>query len=400
MIGGTGSAMAAWMPHGLRARAARVSERAVRAGLVPPDWFDWRWVREEPLDVVVARGGAVCHETIHPPGRAENPLPRNIASAEALPDDAGWWGYSMRDVPHRASGRTLLATLTDRRIVAFTQPDKNNYYPVVLGADGRSAFLREMPFRAGHRAAIRARRTPVRRARATWIAERVYHNHSHWLTAHLPKLCLLEARGELSDLVLPTRTNATIEASLRVLGLDPRAVCTADPDTPLQVDELTLLDTDRFRPELLRLVRERMGIVPDRTPWRRVFVSRAQSRGRKLVNEADVAPLLEAAGFEFVLMERLSFEQQVRLMAETAIMLAPHGAGLTNMIFCRPGTQIVEIADLSYPNPNFYALACAMDLPYWLVEGTFAGDDALAPLDRDLAVDPAAVARVLRAIGV
>ena len=41
-------------------------------------------------------------------------------------------------------------------------------------------------------------------ARATWITERVYDNHSHWLTAHLPKLLMLRARGELGDVVLAT----------------------------------------------------------------------------------------------------------------------------------------------------------------------------------------------------
>ncbi|MGJ3263627.1 MAG: glycosyltransferase family 61 protein [Salinarimonas sp.] len=388
-----------WLRGPLRARVARVPERAVRAGLVPPAWFDWRWVREEPLDSVVARGNALSHERIHEPAVADNPLPRNVARREDLPDEAGWWGYAMRDVPTRASGRTLLATLPERRIVAFTEPSKRNYYPVVLDRRGRSAFLREMPFRPGHREAL-ARGAPAqRRERVAWIAERVYHNHSHWLTAHVPKLCLLEERGLLGDLALPARSNPAIDATLRMFGLDPAAVCTIDPDLPLEVGELTLVDTDRFRPELLRLVRDRLGPVPERAPWRRVLISRAKARGRRLENEAALEPLLAKAGFESVVMEELGFAEQARLMSETAVLLAPHGAGLTNMIFCRPGTQIVEIADLSFPNPNFYALASAMGLGYWLVEGRFCGDPALAPLDRDLAVEPARVEAVLRALG-
>ena len=156
-----------------------------------------------------------------------------------------------------------------------------------------------------------------------------------------------------------------------------------------------MLQTDRFRPELLRPVRDMLGHVPHRAPWRRVFVSRAGATIRKLVNEAELEPLLTRAGFERVAMEDLDFDAQVRLMGETRVLMAPHGAGLTNMMFCAPGTQVVEIAEPRYPNPNFYALACAMGLDYWLVAGSYAGSDATHRLDRDLAVDPDRVATVL-----
>ncbi len=60
-----------------------------------------------------------------------------------------------------------------------------------------------------------------------------------------------------------------------------------------------------------------------------------------------VVALLAEHGFEAIFMEDLSLAEQIRLMGETAVLLAPHGAGLTNMMFCAPGTQVVEIADLS-----------------------------------------------------
>ena len=389
----------AGLPASLRRRAIRACEFAVQSG-APPAWFDWRWMREETLSQYFARGGAGTVETLQPQTRLTNPMPQNISDLERLPNDAGWWGYAMRDVPTRISGATLRATLPDCRIVAFTEPSKNNFFPAIVNRDKRSLHLREVAFRPPHRAALRGKATPRTLDKATWFIERVYHNHSHWLTAQLPKLCLLKARGELGDLVLPRRRNAVIDASLKMLGIDAEDFAIHDPDRPLDVGELTLLDTDRFRPELLRPVREALAIAPHREPWRRVFISRAESRGRTLLNQADIEPILEKAGFEPVLMERLSFPDQVRLMGETKMLLAPHGAGLTNMMFCSPGTHIIEIADLSFPNPNFYALACAMELPYWLVEGKFAGGDDLHPLDRSLTVEPEALRRVLRQIDV
>lgn len=383
----------------LRHRTLRLPERAVQSGL-PPAWLGWRWVGEETVRAYFARGGAGRLDVLHEERRVANPLPRNIARPEELPDDPDWFGFSLRDVPNRTSGETLRATLPDCAIICFRDAERGEFWPAIVNADQRALRLREITFRRGHGAALRRGRRPAHLARATWILERVYENHSHWLTAHLPKLCLLKARGELDDLILPARRNPVIDASLRMLGLEAGAFRTHDPDRPLEVGALTILGTDRFRPELLQPVRAALAPPPPRAPWRRVFISRADARIRRLLNEQDLGPMLAAAGFEPVRMERLGFEEQVRLMSETAILMAPHGAGLTNMMFCQPGTQVVEIADLSYPNPNFYALACAMGLGYWLVRGAFAGGTTLHRLDRDLRVEPEAVRRVLRQIGV
>lgn len=382
----------------LRRRLRGLCEAAVAAG-APPAWFGHRWVRHETLTEYFARQparravDAGRHEVVHPPRIAHNPLPRNIADRASLPADAGWWGYSFHDVPERPTGETGIATLPDCRLAFYTDGPKNNFYPAILNRDQRALRLRETVFRPGHGRALRSVGKPLRLRKATWILERVYHNHSHWLTAHLPKLCLLRARGALDDLVLPQRRDPVIDASLRMLGLTPTDFPSFDPDRPLEVQELTLLETDRFRPELLQPVRAALTRRTAGQPGRRVFISRAASRGRRLLNEDALWPVLRDAGFERVLMETLGFEEQVRLMEETAILLAPHGAGLTNMMFCPAGAHIIEMADLGFPNPNFYALACAMEHQYWLVPAKAVGD--AHPLDQDLHVSVAAVGEVL-----
>jgi capsular polysaccharide biosynthesis protein len=179
-----------------------------------------------------------------------------------------------------------------------------------------------------------------------------------------------------------------------MLGIRQGDCRTFHEERPLWVGELTILSTDRFRPELLLPVRDALGAFsPGEQPRRRVFLSRSRAARRRLLNEDEVWPLLRDAAFERVWMEDLSFDEQVRLMGQTRVLFGLHGAGLTNMMFCPPGGEIVEIADLGFPNPNFYALACAMQHHYWVIPGRAIGE--VHPLEKDVAVDLSAVEKVL-----
>lgn len=54
---------------------------------------------------------------------------------------------------------------------------------------------------------------------------------------------------------------------------------------------------------------------------------------RQLVNENDVISLLNQYEFESFEPGRLSLEDQVRLFANADVVIGPHGAGLTNIIY-------------------------------------------------------------------
>lgn len=383
----------------LHARVERLARWGVRRG-ASPRLFRYRGItRETVQDYFDRRDPAereARYETVHPTSVARNPLPKNVASRDELPRDRGWWGYSFWDVPERTSTETFVARIPNARIVSYWHPRDKDYYPAVVTEDGRGLDLREIRFRPPHVDALRRPEPPLRLAKATWVLERVYHNHSHWLNAHLPKLLLLKERGMLGDVLLPAKRTAAMDGSLRLLGMPPEDFRTIDVDRSLQVDELTLVGTDRFRPELLRLVPRALPQTPSDTAARRVLISRAGAQRRRLLNEDAVWTLLEPLGFERVRMEALPFEAQVELMRRTAVLVAPHGAGLTNMLFCPQGTRIVEIADLSFPNPNFYAMASALGHDYWVLTARSVGD--VHPLEKDLEVDPALVREVLPAV--
>lgn len=388
------------LPYSMLWHIKRMPERAVEHG-VHPALLGWRWRLRERLNAYLARTGRLdAKEVVHPASRSGFPLPCNVTRRNALSRDGALWGYSQHDVPERAVSETFITSIPEARLLFFHTPDKRDFFPAIITREGTSLECREISHRAGHALQGAIAGDEVQHfARATWMLERAYHNHSHWLTAHLPKLLMLKERGMLSEVLMPQQCTNVMDASMRMLGIDPTAFRRFDPARPARVDELTLVGTDRFDPVHMRAVRSAFA-DPDlasHLPHRRIFISREKSRGRRITNERALWTMLDRHGFEKVFMEDLPFPAQVRMMQQTRVLLAPHGAGLTNMLLCPEGGHVVEMADPGFPNPNFYALASALGLGYWLLDEQAGAADH--PLDRDLTINVARVEAVLERIG-
>ena len=353
----------------------KLGPRLVEAG-VSPSLLGNRFRPSVP-----AVEAATESRTVHPGARLQAKVAGGFESRSELIGDPGWWGFSFRDVPDRLLHPTRMLTFRNARVLAIRSGQAQDYTPAVV-VNGRSVELREIRYRPVH--ATLANRTPdLELDDALWVAERVFDNYSHWFSAHLPKLEMLRREGALGNLVLPDKRPAWVDASLARIGIEKDDFLQLPTPGVLRANTLRLVECDRFRPELLRDARARVtgdGPKPDR----RVFVSRKLARGRTLLEEAELEPLLLDKGFELVAMEALSFDEQADLMSRTQVMLAPHGAGLTNMLFCPEGARIAEIADPAYPNPNFYAMAAALGHQYDYIAGKGVGEGH--PLRHDLSV--------------
>lgn len=108
------------------------------------------------------------------------------------------------------------------------------------------------------------------------------------------------------------------------------------------------------------------------------------------MNEEEVLIHLEQAGFSVIRLDDLPFPHQVSAFATAEIVVAAHGAGLANIVFCTPGTRIVEIFDPTYVVVDYWSLANQVGLPYRYL----LGEDRKAGRDgrlADIVVDAAAL---------
>ena len=322
-------------------------------------------------------------------------LPRNVSRRRDLPRQRDPWGFSFYDVPERRIDPRGVARLPECRIVPYRNRWGNEFH-ALLTRDGRALKLRGTgPPRSEELYAVEAG-PPVDCGEVAWILGRWHRNYYHWLVYHLPQVMMLQALGQSDRMLIPRdgRLSAVIGDSLAALGVDANEVRPV-PTGALRVDPLWVVESDRFDPGLLRALRARIA-VPGGPPTRRVCLSRELAKKRRLADGGNAFGFLESAAFEVVQAERLTFREQAALASETGILVGVHGAGLANMVFMPEGSHVVELAHPRYPSPQFYALAAALGLGYWLLWGTPADERGSAALD--VRIETRALERVVAAI--
>jgi len=130
-----------------------------------------------------------------------------------------------------------------------------------------------------------------------------------------------------------------------------------------------LTHTKKYYTEALKL----LPLNPENlSRQRRVFLTRSKSTLRYIENREEVEELVKAYGFEIVDAATLTYQEQITLFAQTKLLIAVHGAGLTNMMY-RYGGQM-KVLELFSPMPylpfHYIMLAAMFNFNYDGVKGT------------------------------
>lgn len=90
----------------------------------------------------------------------------------------------------------------------------------------------------------------------------------------------------------------------------------------------------------------------------------ARRSGRNIINHGEIYRILEDNGFTKLYCEDFSFADQVEIFKNAEYIVAPHGAGLANIVFCKPATKILEILSPRYLNNCFRKISSYCNLDY------------------------------------
>jgi len=188
-----------------------------------------------------------------------------------------------------------------------------------------------------------------------------HNNYYHWMLDLLPKLFIALAAG-LGDKPFYLGASTPFQKqTLELIGLPLARVLDCNAIPFLQPDELIVpFLGDQHPPNVFDAAKYRLladvfaKLIPAKTKTRelpaRFLVSRGKTRSRRVVNEAALLARLVPLGFSAIYLEDLTLLEQITLFARAKAIVASTGAGLVNLIHCRPGTPVAILMPEACPD--------------------------------------------------
>ncbi|RYG28576.1 MAG: glycosyltransferase family 61 protein, partial [Chitinophagaceae bacterium] len=200
-------------------------------------------------------------------------------------------------------------------------------------------------------------------------------SYFHFIHESLPAYLLLSEQFpklKFDHLIINGAPSQFKKAWLQLAGIDLRKVVYTGYSSHHQCDQLLFLSDlcYHYSPnylttgllQKLRLKAKseyRSGDYP-----KRIIASRKNAAIRRLEWEEELATVADAAIVDF---EKLSPADTIQICDQCELFIGPHGAAFSNIVFCRPGTKVIEIA-FGVHEVLYGRLASVCELDYLLFD--------------------------------
>lgn len=168
-------------------------------------------------------------------------------------------------------------------------------------------------------------------------------NYYHWFMDGLTRLAHLEHFPADCRILVPRDLPPFARRSMELLGLSERMVETSGED--LVVERYWFAGPTMLSgcPDPLGIPWLRQRFLTDEAPKRHrlIYVER-HAATRSLTNAHDVSRVFADHGWETLDPGSLTLDEQIARFREARAVAGVHGAALTNLLWCTPGTQVVE----------------------------------------------------------
>jgi hypothetical protein len=203
---------------------------------------------------------------------------------------------------------------------------------------------------------------------------------SHWLFDLMPKFQLLFAGGyQIDDIdyfLINKQKNSYHLEILEKLGIPKNKIVYQTPKLNfISADTLIVPSkirngfyTPQWAINFMRnlLLDGQKNIIT--SPKHKFYLSRGKAKRRRIINENDLTTVLEKFNYQTVYAEDYGISDFASLICQASSFVSPHGAGLSNILFCRPLTPVLEIFG-PHISSEYWLLSQSCNLKYHILAG-------------------------------
>lgn len=207
-----------------------------------------------------------------------------------------------------------------------------------------------------------------------WLIDNWSYGYFHWFGDVLQKYVALNTTN--AKLILPQfyASNQYIISSSRHLKIELEFI---NLNEIIKCKELTIVRTTfisgNYYPSLIRKLRMNfLDIKVKKKTIKKckiVYISRKKSSRRKVRNEKEVIKIIKLFSGEVFYFEDYKWIDQINLVKNCEVLICPHGASMTNILFVKTKTKIIELRHEKSNDQNMYfSMASALNLEYYYIK--------------------------------
>ncbi len=103
---------------------------------------------------------------------------------------------------------------------------------------------------------------------------------------------------------------------------------------------------------------------------KKIFIDRSDSKFNhcKLINNEEIKNFLIKNGFQSLQISKLDFFEQVYIFKNAEVIISPHGAALSNIVFSNPNLRLIELIPKSHPSRKCERISKILGFNYLRIE--------------------------------
>ncbi len=222
-------------------------------------------------------------------------------------------------------------------------------------------------------------------------------NHYHFLNHTLPAIDSAVTRHGSGGIRLAAHWMRPVHAhAMHLLGHVPPAIVQLEPGRQYAIADAELCAftvgiADFANSRLIQGMHDRLAaVVPDDGRHDGLlYVSRLADKHRRAGGEAELVAGLRRRGFTIAAPAEMTLEDQIGAFRGARLVVGPHGAGMANIAFCRPGTAVYDLMPEHFIDSSILNLAIRRDARAWV--DAFPSDTTTTDHTRDWRLDVRAV---------
>jgi capsular polysaccharide biosynthesis protein len=207
-------------------------------------------------------------------------------------------------------------------------------------------------------------------SRIAIVTSGAHQRYFHWLFDILPRFDLIRRSKIHVDYYVVNNELPFQKESMKILEIPTAKIINPKRDTHIEAQDLIVpslpAKLGMMTPRSCEFLRATFlpSTHGSAIAKRLIYITRKNALTRRVLNESELLARMSRFDVEAIELEGMSMTQQAELFASAQLIIAPHGAGIANAVFCPKDSKLIEFMPDTYNNPCFELLAAIQSLRY------------------------------------